>query len=137
VQPLQALQAAPGQGVELRAVMDALRAIDARLQKLEAQGGQAQPLKKQSNLKTDAPPAVALVAKNKCAVCHSEAKASDEGGNHVLFKGDDLVPLSPRQHDRLRTKCYDREMPPKDNKYKIEPLTDAELASLADWPKKT
>lgn len=135
VQPVQQPPPPQQQQSDMAAIMSALRAIDARLQKLEqaAPKKPVDPFEPQAQRRDDRPPPTALaVVKNKCAACHSEAKAADEGGGFVMLDKDGALPaFSQKQRDRILAQAYKGAMPPRDNKLKIAPLSDDEVATLA------
>lgn len=80
-----------------------------------------------SNLKI-----TALLTK-KCASCHEGSVAEKKGKNFALFDGKELLPPAGKDVDLLLGKVIRGAMPPKDNPHGITPLTEDEIADVADW----
>lgn len=123
----------------LKQINDNMKAFDDRLKKLEqaAPKKPVDPFEPQAQRRDDrSPPTALAVVKNKCAACHSEAKAGEEGGGFVMLDKDGALPaFSQKQRDRILAKAYKGAMPPRDNKLKIAPLSDDEVATLASLGK--
>lgn len=119
---------------QMKAVLDALKAIDARLQKLEAGRSQVKPkdpFNPQAQRQDDraAPPAALAVVQNKCAACHSAKDAGDKGAGLALLAEDGkLAALADKAARKVVGRSYAGTMPPKDSK--VAALTDEEVAAL-------
>lgn len=113
-------------------VMDTLRDIGARLKRLE--DGQAQPARPKDPFAPQpqkGPQGALGVVQQKCASCHSEASAPEKGGGFVMVGKDGALPkFSAAASAKVLKRSYNGTMPPKDAG--IAPLTDAEVAALAD-----
>lgn len=64
----------------------------------------------------------------KCAACHQRGNESKGGGFVLTEKDGSLLKLSYRSQAKMRQHVYNSTMPPRDNEYKIPPLTDQEAA---------
>ena len=69
----------------------------------------------------------------KCAACHGATTAMADGGGLVLLdnKGQ-RAPLDPKSLQKFSRHMVRDTMPPKNNKYRIPPLTDEERTDLLD-----
>ncbi len=147
--PAPAAPVAPaGPSADTKAILDALKALDGRLQALERTrpGAPAAP--------APAPPApmppagtddpfnpagvrapvagrAPAVFAAKCASCHQKGK-EDAGGGFVLLEADGSVAkLDARAVLATARRSYGGTMPPK--KSSVAPLTDAEVAEVMAW----
>lgn len=153
VVPLQQQQ----QSGEGKLILDELRRLGSRLDRLEQQGqGQGAPVppppvpqiqpgpqQQQQAPKNDAAPALApqqgqpqqgqqltalSVVQNKCAACHSTQTAKEKGAGLILTDGSTLATLPARQANRVIGRSYAGTMPPKDSG--VPALSDSEVAAL-------
>lgn len=124
---------------EMQQILQALRAMDARLQKLEtgkqpltAPQPQTQPQPPaRMDRPSDGPPGVSggpLQA--KCAICHDDSKAAKDGGSFVMFRNGLRVNFTDAQKTKIARKMRRGEMPPESSK--IPPITDEEYVKIAD-----
>lgn len=132
IAPVPAGQAAAAPGADMKAVLDLLKAMDARIQKLEAgpkkpadpfapaAAAPAQPAAQQAR------PDVLKVIVAKCASCHDAKAAADKGGGLTLTDAGALVRLTDRQARKTLTSVYAGKMPPRSSG--IAPLSDEEVA---------
>lgn len=135
------------QSADTRAILDALKALDGRLQALERTRpaspvapapapapGPMVPADDPFNPGVRAPGAAARVPAvfgAKCASCHTRGK-EDAGGGFVLLEPDGSVAkLDPRGVLATARRSYSGTMPPK--KSTVAPLTDAEVAEVMEW----
>lgn len=135
--PAAAPQPAPGPSADTKAILDALRALDGRLRSLEGRGAAPVPPAANPVPPPPGPPPGAAAAPAggtprvftaKCIQCHQRGKL-DEGTTFVLLEPDGSVaPLNVRSQLMTSRKLYNFSMPPKDNKFKIPPCTDQEVA---------
>lgn len=89
-------------------VVELLESIDRRLEQLEAKTGAA-PLAVKKG------PELLAVAKQRCAACHTEARADAKGGGFILFADDKasaLKPLSAGEKTRVKQAVQGGTMPP-------------------------
>lgn len=134
-----ATQPPPVQSDQMRILMDmmkanteALKAIDARLQKLEGTQPGAQPKPKDpfnpQNLKSQskAEKAAKVVAR-ACVNCHDVASAAEKGGNFVMVDGDGYMAQTTAQQGGKVAKRIDKDMPPKDSGLVLSESEKADL----------
>lgn len=146
--PPAPMPAAPAQasaaGEDLKAILNALSAIDARLKAVEAKAGAPAgpaPAPKPPDpfnpgprpgagaaLEAPKPPAFLALAQAKCASCHETKVAADKGGAFTLLDGAALAKLDDRQLRKLASVSYASRMPPKSSG--VPPLTDEEVAQV-------
>lgn len=138
--PVAGAPAATAQDVrnsDLKAIIDALKTLDARLQRLEKGTTPApQPAPKEkpkdpfnpAPLKGGISGLSVLVA--KCASCHEKAVAGTKGSSIVLLEGSALAKLSDKTARKVLGVTYRGTMPPKDSK--IAALTDEEVSAIVD-----
>ncbi len=142
VAPAQAgLQAGPpagaapgGLGADARAIIDALRALDARIQKLEkaetptvTPGPAAAPAPKQA-----AAPAsknALAVVQAKCSQCHESKVSADKGAGLTLITAGVLAKLTDAQSKKLVRVVLKGSMPKKP----VPALTDEEGTYLIEF----
>lgn len=125
----------PGQTGDMKVILDLLKAMDARLQKLEAgprkPADPFAPAAAQSAQPAAQPvqaPDVLKVIVAKCASCHDAKAAADKGGGLTLTDAGALVRLTDRQARKTLTSVYAGKMPPKSSG--IAPLSDEEVAAV-------
>lgn len=128
--PAQAPQVNPD---GLKAVMDALKAIDARLQKLEgntqppAQQKPKDPFNPQA-LRQETGEKAAKVVSRACMSCHDQPVAAEKGGGFAMSDKDGyLATLNAKDVAKVQKRVDNGSMPPKDSKIV---LTDEEKAAL-------
>ncbi len=133
---------APGLSPDTRAILDALRSLDARITKLE--GGVvpkppvAPPTTPLDPFNPGKQPQKAPPAKNalglitaKCAACHDAKVSAKKGGGFDLVKDGALVKLNDRGARRVIALSYAGKMPPKDSG--IAALTDEEVGAIIEF----
>lgn len=102
--PYQLLGAqGPWSEKDARRAMALLESIDKRLAAIETQT----PPKPRAD--------ILPIAKQRCAACHTPAKAEDKGGGFILFASDladVLKPLSAREKSRIKESVIGGTMPP-------------------------
>lgn len=128
--PTQALTANPND--RLMAFLDKL---DKRLCRLEENAG-IQDGNGNGNAEIKVDPGIPKVLATKCVACHTPENAKKEGGGFVLFDKGKLAPLSERNLRLIGAKTYGGEMPPKSNKFNIQPLNDQDVADIQEWLRK-
>ncbi len=86
----------------------------------------------QSGGATGAAPAVASVYQARCVACHAAGKQSS-GGGFVFFDAQGRrQPLTPEKGLKFALRVYKGEMPPPENKLKVGPCTDEEVAAIME-----
>ena len=86
--------------------------------------------KKQKSQKTAARNYFALLARARCAACHSGRPEMKTNGNLVLFPdgpAGSMRQLTRKEITKIRGQLADQEMPPLDNDKKIPGLTEEEF----------
>ncbi len=68
----------------------------------------------------------------KCAACHQVGHIAPDQRFTMLDAKGQLSPLNDKQKLRILLKVYSGQMPPPNNIQGIQPVTDAEYASLVD-----
>ncbi len=148
VPPQQGVQpaAAPAPQGDMALLLTEMRRLNQRLDAIEArQGGATPPGARQGPPPPQGQPtpqaqpgsvpggvsAGLTLMQVRCAVCHEKTKAATEGGNFVMFDGPLLV-IDDRGAVKALRKSRRGEMPPRDNKLQLAPLSDEEYATLAD-----
>lgn len=135
--PAQPAQSAQPAGGELRQIIDALKALDARLQRLEKGTLPApKPADPFNPPKTGAlkggKDGLAL-AVSRCAVCHDSKVAAKDGGGLTLFEAGKLAPgLTDRQRLKATTAVRKNTMPPASNAKGVKQLADDEADLVSD-----
>jgi mono/diheme cytochrome c family protein len=147
--PAPAAPVAPaGPSADTKAILDALKALDGRLQALERTrpGAPASPAPappapmppagtddpfNPAGARAPAPGRAPAVFAAKCASCHQKGR-EDAGGGFVLLEADGSVAkLDARAVLATARRSYGGTMPPK--KSSVAPLTDAEVAEVMAW----
>ncbi len=144
--PAPAAPVAPaGPSADTKAILDALKALDGRLQALErtrpaspaapapgpmAPAGGDDPFNP-AGVRAPVAGKAPAVFSAKCASCHQRGK-EDAGGGFVLLEPDGSVAkLDARAVLATARRSYGGTMPPK--KSSVAPLTDAEVAEVMAW----
>jgi mono/diheme cytochrome c family protein len=116
---------------DLKAVLDALKAIDARLKALESgvRPGPVIPPRAvpAADGEAAAPAAPLALFQAKCARCHEAKVSATAGGGFTLLSGDALAPLNDRQLRKIGTMTYSGKMP------KGDKLSDQAVGTIQEW----
>ena len=110
-----------------RALTETRRALEESAKKPPAKKGKK---KKQKSQKTAARNYFALLARARCAACHSGKPDMKANGNLVLFPdgpAGSMRQLTRKEITKIRGQLADQEMPPLDNDKKIPGLTEEEF----------
>lgn len=133
--PVATAPVAPQQaagGGEFKAILDALKNLDARLNRLEKGGAVPSPAQKPAPEPIPAKGTGKVTGLSvliaKCASCHEKAVAGTKGSSIVLLEGSALAKLSDKTARKVLSVTYKGTMPPKDK----GTLTDEEVSAIVD-----
>jgi mono/diheme cytochrome c family protein len=128
-------------------LLSVLEGLDARLKRLEGNGGALPPLNQDRPVppahmpvkpdntlpapQAQAPLTAAHVFGTKCSQCHDAKVAKEKGRGFVLGGDGKLATLSDRQLRKVLTQIATNKMPPKDSG--IPPLTEQEMAAVVNY----
>ena len=129
--PTAAPAPAPAANPDLKAILDALKSLDARVRSIEGKAGSpAVPGDGKPPKAASASLSALWIFSNKCAACHDKGVAGEKGGGLVLLDAGKVAALTDRQARKVLSASYAGRMPPKSSGVS---LTDEEVATIATF----
>lgn len=119
---------------DVKAIAEALKALDARLGVIEQRMGARPPApgpQKEKEKDGDVSTRMLRLVTARCAGCHDATVSEEKGNGFTLRAAGRLAVLTDKQARKLVTMTYAGKMPPKEAK--VAALTDEEVATVIEF----